>query len=445
MANFQADIRGLVTTKDSGPKVADFDKNVLIVLEDCLSCDAIIEIAKYVNDAGYSAQFATEEELPILAEFPNRAYGQFVQAGLVAGKSQREDQKTCSGALLLKSLQQFLGPIDQQIIHSPDIVNDSWLQRKHESLSRLLIDLGDSDAVVLKGNSLLDQAQSLKARALEFLRQADLGSLREVTFETRNAAGAQLPADQRFSYTEQLSQLLGDDLVAVIGYGGSVTAPSLDKINDFDNFVVVKDLTGAYNTLRANKLFHCHKPVHSQLIPHDLLGRYLLMSYAGPDALKVIHGEAEIPVLNQSQEIYMMMTDVTTSVFNKRRSLLSTFIAKPDEFISKVKENPGSLALVAAHTVIPLAQIGWFRRFVSNPSEPKIGKRDAAKEALKNCDLPPIPEAFLDAGAFLSSSPADIQIMLAESINSTSKALVAVYNWLKKREEGLDSVSFRSR
>jgi hypothetical protein len=169
------------------------------------------------------------------------------------------------------------------------------------------------------------------------------------------------------------------------------------------------------------------------------------MSYAGPDALKVIHGEAEIPVLNQSQEIYMMMTDVTTSVFNKRRSLLSTFIAKPDEFIGKVRENPGSLALVAAHTVIPLAQIGWFRRFVSNPSEPKIAKRDAAKEALENCDLPPIPEAFLDAEAFLSSSPADIQIMLAESINSTSKALVEAYKWFKSRKEELNLASFSSR
>jgi hypothetical protein len=235
--------------------------------------------------------------------------------------------------------------------------------------------------------------------------------------------------------------LLGDNLVAVIAYGGSITAPGLDSIRDFDNFAIVNDATSAYEILRSSPVYYLGKPVHLQLIPQATAHRYLLMSYSGPDTLKVVHGEAEIPVLGQSQEIAMMMTDLAVNVFNKRRSLLSTFIPNPQIFIDKVRANPNNFALVAAHTVIPLAQIGWVQEYVKDPSKPRIGKREAAQLALESSGLPKLSEAFLDPDKFLALSTEDVKRELADSINQMSKCITRLYNSLKVQNDDLSSAS----
>lgn len=361
------------------------------------------------------------------------AYNEYVNANLAPYTNSRQATSLPQGTIELITLQQFIGPLDQLILHKPQAIDEKWLQDKSARLQKVLASVRDRTPPVLQDGPFIQRAQAIRIEALHSLRRLSLDATITSSFERRTPQTDALPDDKRFEYSQVIRSKLGDNLLGVIAYGSSISATDLNSIGDFDNFVVVRDIQSAYEKLGSFHHRHFEKPVHVQLIPAEILPRYLAMSYSParrPDIIKVIDGELDIPTVGRPQLALIGMIDIAINVCRLRKSLFS-FIAEPKRFFDTIKCDQKAISLVAAHTVTPLANIGWLEQFVSEPDQPRLSKKDAANAALELCGLPPFNEAFLDAGRFLALQPAEVQSALATAINHTAQAALRLYKTLR--------------
>lgn len=411
----------LSSPRPQEPKVFTSNDTTYMVYAEIPPVEAIIELASKAFAEKRGLQILGEAELPFIRRFSPKEYSR-----LQADQDAQIDKSGLDwGIAKLKELQQFLGPIDDLLIHRPEKITESWITDKCEKLRSIYEVVGYNSTLSLPSDcSMIEQAEYLKLQALDCLcnLQIDLPS-----FEYLKGAKIEQVRDQRFAYTEQFSELLGGNLQAVIAYGGSITATDISEIKDFDNLIVATDVKAACRVLRDNPILHLGKEVHGQILSVEALERYLLMTYAPsfrPEHVRIVFGELELPVVGSEILAMMGAQLLASNVFSRRKSLLSKFIGNAEIFQSTVKEDPRSIALIEAHTVVPLATLGWLQQFIESPAAPRLSKRDAAAVTLLNNGLTELHPAVTDCSELLKMPIPELRVVLAETLAKTSAALV---------------------
>ncbi|MDD5538265.1 MAG: LOG family protein, partial [Candidatus Omnitrophica bacterium] len=87
----------------------------------------------------------------------------------------------------------------------------------------------------------------IKMRLVDYLRRTPSACGRENT--VRMFDGLSEAQKRRFGYVAWLRKNLGDNLVAVVAYGSSVTEET--NYSDYDNLLIVRDLAAAYRVLKG--------------------------------------------------------------------------------------------------------------------------------------------------------------------------------------------------
>jgi hypothetical protein len=307
-------------------------------------------------------------------------------------------------------------------------MTESWVKEKAVKLNGIFEVVGYQSTVELPlQSSLIDQVEFLKLAALECLCTLDIELppyryQSEVPYPNLDST--------RFEYSKKYVELLGDNLIAVIAYGGSITAPSDAEIKDFDNLVVVTDVGAACRVLRENQFSHIGKEVHAQILSERAYDRYLLMSYAPsfrPDQVRVVYGNIALPIVEQDVLVNMGTQLLATNVFARRKSLLSRFLDQAEIFRSKVVEDARSIAMIEAHTIVPLAILGWLKQFIGDPEAPRLSKRQAVEKILRQAGLTDLEPRMTDPRELLNMPLQELRSGLVDALLKTSAALQDSY------------------
>jgi hypothetical protein len=299
-------------------------QNALIVLPEYLQEQTLIDLAAEASRQRIGVQIVTQAELPFLEQYNPATFNEYEKAGIAHRNSRGSTASIPKGMLELITLQQFIGPLDQLILHKREAIDDKWVQEKSARLEKILISVGDSTRLVLSNGPDIERAKAIRIEALHAVQRLSLDESITSTHKKRSPQTDTIPDDQRFSYTEAIRSRLRENLLGIIAYGSSISAVDVNNIGDFDNFVVVRDVKSAYKRLGIFRQNHFDKPVHLQLIPEATLPRYLAMSYSParrPDIIKVIDGELSIPTVDSPRLALIGMIGIATSVYRLRKSV----------------------------------------------------------------------------------------------------------------------------
>lgn len=384
----------------------------------------ILELAATAFREKRGLQIITEGELPFIRRFCPKEFSR-LQLGEKGGV---EKTGLDWGITKLKELQQFLGPIDDLLVHRPQEITKSWVDDKVIKLNSIFGVVGYNSTVALPEDaSLTQQVEFLKIAALDCLCKLDI-EVPPFRYEKRRNTIA--GNSSRFEYVKKYAELLGDNLLGVIAYGGSITAASEAEIKDFDNLVVVSDVRSACQVLRAHQFSHLGKEVHAQILPESACERYLLMSYAPsfrPDQIRLVYGDINLPIVDHDVLVSMGTQLFATNVFARRKSLLSRFIDQAETFQEKVKADSRSIAMIEAHTIVPLATLGWLKQFIGEPQSLRLSKRHAAEMVLIQAGLSELNPRMTDATQLLDMTVQELRQGLVDAIVKTSAALQHYY------------------
>lgn len=377
----------------------------------------LLEIAR-TAEPNHTTKLTTSSELGLLKEhLPGEFYS-------FAGSGTKPAPNSFHAA---KALQSLLGPLDDTILNYPDTVDNRWLRDKERKLDGITRKAGVKvDSSLCRKGSPLDKAIGIKLTALECLKHLELPLAKVSDTQGTNDTHTHSVPPSRFDYVKEYSTLLGNNLVGVVAYGGSVTTPADGALKDFDNFVIVNDVKEALRQLQSQKLSHHGIPINSHVVPAETYEKYLLASYdpgCQPSSMRVIYGDTALPEVSPQNLLSIGYHLSALSIFNKRTALLSTFIRSPEIFADEVKKSPKSIALIESFTVSPLATLAWTIRLRDYPNEPKLAKREAVAWLLKTLDLPPLASCFSSPLELLALPKEDLQIALVGSIVTAYLAL----------------------
>jgi len=152
----------------------------------------------------------------------------------------------------------------------------------------------------------------------------------------------------KFGYREWMRSTLGDNLDAIGVYGSSTQTDDIEKYDDYDNWVIVKDLPAAYNALRATKpkydlsqgtISAEGKHLGILLFPSggkmlDDYMRFLDDSEEFRTKMKIIHGSLTFPITlpreNTERGISQSYVKAKTTA-----DAVANFLHKPEQLLNK--------------------------------------------------------------------------------------------------------------
>jgi hypothetical protein len=215
----------------------------------------------------------------------------------------------------------------------------------------------------------------MKLNILQALRHAPLPPVDGIKLNFCSA-GNSTQGDP--DYAKDLQARFRDNLIAVLVYG-SATFSSTP--GDYDNYVVVKDLELAYIQARQFDLKFNQRPVHLNLIPHDLSVQILTlatMPSVRPPWIRVIFGEIDVPELPDNI-VYLQGLARAIELLERRRCLLDQ--GCDELLISLADMRPEDCrATFNALAYLPAVMIEWTRLFRANPSNKPFTKVEILKQ-----------------------------------------------------------------
>ncbi|GEM_PF-7115710 len=156
-------------------------------------------------------------------------------------------------------------------------------------------------SIIDSGQPLGDILIQLKLRFAELLR--DLPEFAEPLAMERRIADLSSEQKEKYSYVNELRSLLGNNLVAIAAYGSSTRETDQDRINDYDNYVVVKSgsLEEVLLKVRGKKFAHPKdgKHVGVNIVEAQRFAFFNRMNHDPSDLREqgvVLHGEIELPI-----------------------------------------------------------------------------------------------------------------------------------------------------
>ncbi len=152
----------------------------------------------------------------------------------------------------------------------------------------------------------------------------------------------------KFGYRDWMREALGDNLVAIGVYGSSTQTDDIEKYDDYDNWVVVRDLDSAYTALRATKPKYDLSTgrIHTEgkhlgilLFPSEgkMLSDYMRFlddSEEFRTKMKIIHGSLTFPITspreNTERGISQSYVKAKTTA-----DAVANFLHKPEQLLNK--------------------------------------------------------------------------------------------------------------
>lgn len=151
--------------------------------------------------------------------------------------------------------------IDSAIIHSRrdlgTVVNKAHLLNRIYLIGRLYNHLNEREYPFLFGD-LSDESQwdkalsDIKLQFIDYMLEVPVGK-RRYPKRVRMVDVSKKDLSSKYYYVEWLKEKLGDNLIGVLLYGSAARTDDPSKYSDFDNWVRVRDIRKAHETLKGTR------------------------------------------------------------------------------------------------------------------------------------------------------------------------------------------------